>query len=207
MKKVILIWIGMVLLLIDTRIAGVINYPGYIPFDTPAPDTVDMVIGHLIGDAAPFDLFSDAVGLLLILFVTCKIVNENERAFRGFLLSLASLVLYAANWFMPFFLNGEKRYAAGYLLFMAYKLVKCVTIIQAGLVCCQMAESMENHAWNNVVAIFVILAAATGFIRGLCYFYEMTGTFYIYYAAEIFFTVVFTVMYWKHRSFVQIGQQ
>lgn len=200
MKKVIVIWAALIFLLIDTRITGVIKYPEYIPFDSPAINTVNMVIGHLIGDSAPLDLFSDAVGFLLILFVMNRIMKESKKAFRAFAIAFLGLVMYIANWTMPFFLNGRERYAAGYFLYLAYQLVKCFATIQAGLVCCEMAESQENHARNNVVAIFLILAAATGFIRGCCFFYELRKTMIVYYGIQIFFTVLYSWVYWKGRD-------
>lgn len=200
-KKPILIWIGMLFLLIDTRITGLIFYPAFEPFDTPAPISVDLIIRHLIGDSVSIDVFSDFIGYLLIMIVTCKIVNENKKAFGAFALSLLSMILYAANLAMPFFLNGEARYNVGFFLYLIYILLQCVTTIQAGFVCCQMTECLENHAWNCVVEIFVMLSAFAGLIRGMSYFYDLPRTTLLYYGLEIFFAVVYTVMYWKRRAF------
>ena len=107
MKKAVLLWVALLFLTIDTRIAGLIPYPEYIPFDTPAPETVDMIIGHLIGDSVHIDIFTDIIGYLLILYVSCKVVNENTKAFRAFGLSVLSLLLYLANLGMPFVRNGK----------------------------------------------------------------------------------------------------
>lgn len=203
MKKVIGIWIGMMLLVFDTSITGILFFPEYVPFDTPAPETVDMIIGHLIGDSAHIDLFSDLIAYVLIIGIACRIVNENKKAFAAFCLGILSLLLYVANWGMPFVLNGEARYTAGFFLYIAYNLLRCVTTIQAGFLCCEMAECLENHSWNSVVAIFVMLASFAGFIRGMSHFYDMPKLTYIYFGIQVFFTLVYTVMFWKRRHFVQ----
>lgn len=203
MKKAIWIWIGMILLVLDTRITGILFFPKYIPFETPAPETVDMIIVHLIGDSAHIDLFSDLIAYLLIIGIACKIVNENKKAFAAFGFSILSLILYIANWGMPFVLNGEARYTAGFFLYIAYNLLKCVTTIQAGFMCCEMAECLENHAWNNVVAIFVMLASFAGFIRAMSHFYDLPKLTYVYFGIQLFFTLIYTVMFWKRRHFIK----
>lgn len=202
MKKIIIVWIGLLFLLIDTRITGIIPYPAFEPFDTPAPETVDMIVGHLIGDSVPIDLFSDIIGYILIMGVASKIVNENKKAFGAFALCFLSLALYAANLVMPFFLNGETRYTVGFFLYLVWLFAECFATIQVGFMCCREAECLENHAWNNVVAIFVMLSSFAGLIRGMSHFYNFPGTALVYYIVQIFFTVVYTLMFWKRRSYV-----
>lgn len=222
-----MIWIGMIFLLIDTKIDGLLFYPAFEPFETNAPITVDLIIGHLIGDSVKLDIFSDLVAYILIILAASRIVSENQKlphpelpasdprlvlflkksagAFRAFLLAVIALILYAANWSMPFFLNGSARYSAGFFLYIAYNLLKCLATIQAGLVCTRMAECLENHAWNNVVAIFIMLSSFAGFIRAMSYFYDLLWTTRIYYALQVFFAVLYTVMFWKRRSYVNSG--
>ncbi|MGN1196740.1 MAG: hypothetical protein ACI4TA_03985 [Acetatifactor sp.] len=206
MKKAVLLWVALLFLTIDTRIAGLIPYPEYIPFDTPAPETVDMIIGHLIGDSVHIDIFTDIIGYLLILYVSCKVVNENTKAFRAFGLSVLSLLLYLANLGMPFVLNGEARYTTGFFLYIAYTLLKTFTAVQCGFILCDMSECIENHAWINVVAIFIMLAFISGFIRSMSLFYNLPRLTVTYYTVQAFFTLLYSVMLWLRRSYFREGK-
>ena len=203
MKKAVLLWVALLFLTIDTRIAGLIPYPEYIPFDTPAPETVDMIIGHLIGDSVHIDIFTDIIGYLLILYVSCKVVNENTKAFRAFGLSVLSLLLYLANLGMPFVLNG---YTTGFFLYIAYTLLKTFTAVQCGFILCDMSECIENHAWINVVAIFIMLAFISGFIRSMSLFYNLPRLTVTYYTVQAFFTLLYSVMLWLRRSYFREGK-
>lgn len=206
MKKAVLLWVALLFLTIDTRIAGLIPYPEYIPFDTPAPETVDMIIGHLIGDSVHIDIFTDIIGYLLILYVSCKVVNVNTKAFRAFGLSVLSLLLYLANLGMPFVLNGEARYTTGFFLYIAYTLLKTFTAVQCGFILCDMSECIENHAWINVVAIFIMLAFISGFIRSMSLFYNLPRLTVTYYTVQAFFTLLYSVMLWLRRSYFREGK-
>lgn len=206
MKKAVLLWVALLFLTIDTRIEGLIPYPEYIPFDTPAPETVDMIIGHLIGDSVHIDIFTDIIGYLLILYVSCKVVNENTKAFRAFGLSVLSLLLYLANLGMPFVLNGEARYTTGFFLYIAYTLLKTFTAVQCGFILCDMSECIENHAWINVVAIFIMLAFISGFIRSMSLFYNLPRLTVTYYTVQAFFTLLYSVMLWLRRSYFREGK-
>lgn len=206
MKKAVLLWVALLFLTIDTRIAGLIPYPEYIPFDTPAPETVDMIIGHLIGDSVHIDIFTDIIGYLLILYVSCKVVNENTKAFRAFGLSVLSLLLYLANLGMPFVLNGEARYTTGFFLYIAYTLLKTFTAVQCGFILCDMSECIENHAWINVVAIFIMLAFISGFIRSMSLIYNLPRLTVTYYTVQAFFTLLYSVMLWLRRSYFREGK-
>ncbi|MGN0403543.1 MAG: hypothetical protein ACI4HQ_14965 [Acetatifactor sp.] len=207
MKKALLLWIALLFLTIDTRITGWIFYPEYVPFDTPAPETVDMIIGHLIGDSAHIDIFSDIIGYLLIIYVACKVVNENKKAFRAFCLSILAVILYVANWAMPFFLNGEARYTMGFFLYIIYSLLKSFAAIQAGFTLCEMSECIENHAWTNVVAIFIMLAFISGFIRSMSLFYQLPRLTVTYYGVQIFFTLLYSLMIWIRRAYISEGKK
>lgn len=203
-KKIISIWIGMLFLLLDTKLSGLILYPPYEPFATPAPDTVDMIIGHLIGDSVKIDIFSDIIGCLLILIPVSMIVGKNLKKRRKFLTLIfgsLTLILYIGYQLMPFVLNSEPRYQAAYFWYIILVLFKAVTFIHAGLICCELQESTQSHMQNNLAAIFIILSAFAGFIRAMSYFYELTGGYGIYYAVQIFFGLLATVIYWKHQNY------
>lgn len=203
-KKIISIWIGMLFLLLDTKLSGLILYPPYEPFATPAPDTVDMIIGHLIGDSVKIDIFSDIIGCLLILIPVGMIVAKNLKKRRKFLtLTFGSLtlILYIGYQLMPFILNGEPRYQTAYFWYIILVLFKAVTFIHAGLICCELQESTQSHMQNNLAAIFIILSAFAGFVRAMSYFYELPGGYVIYYAVQIFFGLLATVIYWKHQNY------
>lgn len=203
-KKIISIWIGMLFLLLDTKLSGLILYPPYEPFATPAPDTVDMIIGHLIGDSVKIDIFSDIIGCFFILIPVSMIVGKSLKKRRKLLtLTFGSLtlILYIGYQLMPFVLNGEPRYQAAYFWYIILVLFKAVTFIHAGLICCELQESTQSHMQNNLAAIFIILSAFAGFIRAMSYFYELTGACGIYYAVQIFFGLLATVIYWKHQNY------
>ncbi len=222
-KKTIFIWIGMLFLLLDTKLSGLIYYPPYEPFPTPAPDTVDMIIGHLIGDSMKIDIFSDIIGCLLILIPVSMIISQKmklpdksnqmqekrsliyvikktRREFRALVFGSLTLILYIGYQLMPFVLNGEPRYQAAYFWYIILVLFKAVTFIHAGLICCELQESTQSHIQNNLAAIFIILSAFAGFVRAMSYFYELTGGYGIYYAVQIFFGLLATVIYWKHQN-------
>lgn len=205
-KKIVSIWIGMLFLLLDTKLGGLIFYPTYEPFATPAPDTVDMIIGHLIGDSVKIDIFSDIIGCLLILIPVSMIVGKNLKKRRKFLTLVfgsLTLILYIGYQLMPFVLNGEPRYQAGYFWYIILSLFKAVTFIHAGLICCELQESTQSHMQNNLAAIFIILSAFAGFVRAMSYFYELTGGYGVYYAVQIFFGLLATVIYWKHQNYTK----
>lgn len=231
LKKIIIIWIGMIFLLLDTKLDGLIFYPAFEPFEAAAPDTVDMIIGHLIGDSVKIDIFSDFIGCLLILIPASAIVNKNmkllaeaeqeqgklpvvyklmkknNRAFRAFVLGLLTLILYTGYQLMPFVLNGEQRYQIGYFWYIILIFFKCLTFIQAGLICCDAQESVQNHMWNNVVTIFILLSAFAGFVRAMSYFYNLPGTTAIYYTVQLFFGVLSTIMYWMHWDDIEVADE
>ncbi len=229
LKKMIVIWIGMIFLLLDTKLDGIIPYPAFEPFENSAPETVDMIIGHLIGDSVKIDLFSDIIGALLILIsasaivkqnmklltaaeqergklpLVYKLMKKNRRAFRAFVLGILTLILYSGYQLMPFVLNGEPRYQIGYFWYIIVIFLKCLTFIEAGLMCCDAQESVQNHMYNNVVTIFVLLSAFAGFVRAMSYFYNLPGTTAAYYAVQIFFGAIAAVMYWRHWDDIREG--
>lgn len=226
LKKTIIIWIGMLFLLLDTKLSGLIFYPPYEPFPTAAPDTVDMIIGHLIGDSVKIDIFSDIIGCLLILIPVGMImrkklkppaesnqmqekrspvyvIKKTRREFRTLVFGSFMLILYIGYQFMPFVLNGEPRYRTGYFWYIILVLFKAVTFIHAGLICCELQESTQSHMQNNLAAILIILSAFAGFVRAMSYFYELPGAYGIYYAVQIFFGLLATVVYWKHQNHIK----
>lgn len=225
-KKIIFIWIGMLFLLLDIKICGIILYPPYEPFLTGAPNSVDMIIGHLIGNSVKIDIFSDIIGCLLILVPVgmllrksmklsdginqiqekrpfIRVIREKKREYRAFISGILTLILYIGYQLMPFVLNGRERYQAGYFWYIVLALFKNLTFINAGLICCEAQENTRNHMWNSVVAIFILLSAFAGFIRAMCYFYDLPAAYGIYYAVQLFFSLAATVMYWKHRIYIQ----
>lgn len=225
-KKILFIWIGMLFLLLDTKLSGIIFYPPYEPFVTGAPETVNMIINHLIGDSVKIDIFSDIIGCLLILIPVGMIlgrgmkisdgtnqvqenrsfiraIKEKKRESRAIISGILTLILYIGYQLMPFALNGAARYQAGYFWYIILVLLKNLTFINAGLICCEVQENTRNHSWNSVVAIFILLSAFTGFVRAMTYFYDLTVAYGIYYTVQIFFGLLATVMYWKHHNYIK----
>ena len=73
-----LIWsfIGLILVFVNIRIPTGIKYPVFVPFETEAPKTVSMVIDRLIGNDFCIDLFSDIIGLIILIILCCIYKNQ-----------------------------------------------------------------------------------------------------------------------------------
>lgn len=197
MSSIAAILIGMIFLLIDVKLTGIIPYPEFEEFPAIAEKTADMIINHVVGDSLPIDVFSDVAGYIIIIVVCAKVVNKNDKAFRCFCLGILALGFYLFHNFMPFFFNGEARYNIASFSYIAMLLIKCVAFIQAGLVCTQTTECVENHAANLVTEIFFMLAAFCGFIRGMAFFYNLPRTMYFFYGIQCFFAIIYHAVFIK----------
>lgn len=203
MGEIIALLIAMLLLIFNVYIGG-FSYPDYEEFVAQAEKTVDMIINHVIGPQVRIDIFSNVVAYIIIIVVCTRIVNKNNKAFRGFCLAILSLAVYLFNMFMPFFFNGELRYNIGFFSYIAMILIECVTFIQVGLICTECTECVENHAANLVTEIFMMLTAFSGFIRGMAFFYDLPKIMYLFFGVQLFFAVVYHCVYLKvlkHREY------
>ena len=77
-----ILFLAVLLLAVDIRLP-LMPYPAFEPFVTEAPQTVDLVINHVIGHQLMLDLFSDLLGYLL-LAVSCVMLGPaNKHFFRN----------------------------------------------------------------------------------------------------------------------------
>lgn len=201
MKKYVLGFIGLFLLLVDVRI-GVMAYPAFEAFRTEAPNTVDMVIRHVIGDTMVVDIFSDAIGYILMaismaMFVH-SVANDNNIAptkAEKVLKSLAGardwaiggFFIYVAERIMPFFMNGNYRFRLGYALYFLLLVAEVAVYILGGLGVCKLLDNLANHTYNNLSTIFMMISIGTFIVARVLFFYELTIVFIIYYVLSLLF--------------------
>lgn len=197
MKKYLIVLIGFLFLFIDLRF-GYTAFPVFEPFRTEAPNTVDLIIRHVIGDRMQLDIFSDAIGFILVL-VGVLVVLKSEKAIitqkamdhfkKMFPWELAGIVLYFAEKLQPFFLNGNLRFRCGYLLYFLYLAAKTITMGHAMFGVAEALESTENHTRNNLSIIFIMLCLGCFVVSRIAYFYELTISTWIYYGLSAVFAV------------------
>jgi len=204
MKKYILWFTGLFLLLADVRI-GVVPYPAFREFRTEAPNTVDMVIRHVIGDTMVIDVLSDAVGYILmfiamILFI--KHVKENNniapikagKLLRSMKLArnwaVAGLFVYVVERIMPFIYSGNIRFRLGYGLYFLLLVAEVAVFLHGSLSVCKLLDNLSNHTYNNLSTIFMMISVGSFVVARVLYFYELTIVFIIYYVLSLLFFMV-----------------
>lgn len=202
MKKILLLWIGLLFLLINVNLNNIIIYPPFITYPTNAPDTLDMIINHVIGSSLRIDIFSDIIGYVLIIIASYQLIASSPKFIKTIFLASLGILSYVVLQCMPFVLNGEERFQAGFVLYILYFFVKAFVTINAALTCCALCECIENRAWNSVVSIFVLLSAFSGIIYYFSFFYDFIITTYIYYALQIAFTALYSFLFWKRRHYI-----
>ncbi|MDE6674216.1 MAG: hypothetical protein K2K19_05300, partial [Acetatifactor sp.] len=111
-----IVFLAVILLVIDIRIP-VKPYPTFEAFVTEAPETVDLVINHVIGHQLRLDLCSDILGYLLMAAACIMLGRSNKHFVRLLPWTAISLGFYLCQQLMPFSLNGGMRFRAGYLLY------------------------------------------------------------------------------------------
>lgn len=203
-KKYVLWFLGLFLLIVDIRI-DIINYPAFVAFRTEAPNTVDMVIRHVIGDEMVIDVMSDAVGFILMfaamfMFIS-HVANSNDIApiKSGKLIksmsrardwAVAGFFLYIAERIMPFFLNGNYRFRLGYVLYFAILVAEVMVFTNGALGVCKLLDNLSNHTYNNLSTIFMMISIGSFTVARVLYFYELTIVFIIYYVLSFLFFMV-----------------
>ena len=163
----ILMFAAILLLAVDIRIP-VKAYPVFEPFVTEAPQTVDLVVNHVIGHNLMFDLLPDVLGYLL-LAVSCVMLGPGNRHFFRQLPWIAvSLGFYLCQLLMPFSLNGGMRFRAGYLLYFISGVLQVLILMRAMLHVCDSLDTTENHTFNNLSIIFMIISCFAGVVVRTC---------------------------------------
>ncbi|MFG6358135.1 MAG: hypothetical protein K1W26_15170 [Acetatifactor sp.] len=194
----ILMFAAVVLLAVDVRIP-VRDYPAFEPFVTEAPQTVDLVVNHVIGHRLLFDLLPDVLGYLL-LAVSCVMLGPGNRHFFRQLPWIAvSLGFYLCQQLMPFSLNGGMRFRAGYLLYFISGVLQVLILMRAMLHVCDGLDTTENHSFNNLSIIFMIISCFAGVVAVLVWFYDLVWIALVYFIVQMIFLGIFWYRIWTDR--------
>lgn len=194
----ILMFAAVLLLAVDIRIP-VAAYPAFEPFVTEAPETVDLVINHVIGHMLKADLVSDVLGYLL-LAVSCVMLGPgNKHFFKQLPWIAVSLGFYLCQHLMPFSLNGGLRFRAGYLLYFLSGVLQVLVLMRAMMHVCDGLDTTENHSFNNLSIIFMIISCFAGVVAVLIWFFDLVWISLIYFIVQMIFLMVFWYRIWINR--------
>ena len=185
MKKYTILLVAILLLILDIRIPTV-AYPAFEAFKTEAPETVDLIIRHVVGSSLRIDLLSDAAGYFLIAVYALKMLGGNERYKNLMFWSAVGLGIYIFQSIMPFWLNGNERFRIGYLLYFVSVFLEAAVILKAVYSVCMKLESVEYHGYINLTIIILLISVGTGFISEALYFYELLVLSVIYLILQLF---------------------
>lgn len=194
----VLMFAAILLLAVDIRIP-VKAYPAFEPFLTEAPETVDLVVNHVIGHNLMLDLFSDILGYVL-LTVSCIMLGPgNKHFFRQIPWIAVSLGFYLCQQLMPFSLNGGMRFRAGYLLYFISGILQVLLLMWSMLHVCDGLNTTENHSFNNLSTIFMIISCFAGVVAVLVWFYNLRWIALIYFVIQLIFLGIFWYRIWVNR--------
>ena len=115
MKRYIMIIVAVFLIILDIRIPTM-AYPAFETFKTEAPETLELIIQHVVGSRLRIDLLPDVAGYILLAVSAVQLLAENEKFRKTILWSAAGLGIYVFQNIMPFWLNGNERFRVGYLI-------------------------------------------------------------------------------------------
>lgn len=194
----ILMFAAILLLAVDIRIP-VKAYPAFVPFLTEAPETVDLVVNHVIGHNLMLDLFSDILGYVLLAASCIMLGPANKHFFRQIPWIAVSLGFYLCQQLMPFSLNGGMRFRAGYLLYFISGILQVLLLMWSMLHVCDGLETTENHSFNNLSAIFMIISCFAGVVAVLVWFYNLRWIALIYFVIQLIFLGIFWYRIWVNR--------
>lgn len=184
MKKYIVLMIAVLLLIIDIRIPAA-EYPAFEEFRTEAPETVDLIINHVVGDYLRIDILSDVIGYILLAVTAIRMIGENIRFRKTLLWSALGLGVYIYQNAMPFLLNGNERFRIGYLIYFVAVVFETIAIFNAVYPICTKLESVENHRYNNITIIILLISVGTGAISEALYFYDLIVLSVIYLVIQL----------------------
>lgn len=194
----ILMFAAILLLAVDIRIP-VKTYPAFEPFVTEAPETVDLVVNHVIGHNLMLDLFSDILGYILLTASCIMLGSGNKHFFRQLPWIAVSLGFYLCQHLMPFSLNGGMRFRAGYLLYFISGVLQVLLLMRSMLHVCDSLETTENHSFNNLSIIFMIISCFSGMVAVLVWFYDLKWIALIYFVIQLIFLGIFWYRIWVNR--------
>lgn len=194
----LMMFISVILLVIDIRIP-IKAYPDFESFVTEAPKTVDLVINHVIGDYLQLDLLPDVLGYVL-LAVSCVMLGMKNRHFIKQLPMIAiSLGFYLCQQLMPFSLNGGMRFRAGYLLYFVSGVLQVLVLLRAMFHVCDDLETTENHGFNNLSLIFMLISCFAAMVSVLIWFFDLVWISLIYFMVQLIFLGIFWYRIWQNR--------
>ena len=194
----VLMFAALLLLAVDIRIP-VKAYPTFEPFVTEAPETVDLVVNHVIGHNLMLDLFSDILGYILLTASCIMLGPVNKHFFRQIPWIAVSLGFYLCQQLMPFSLNGGMRFRAGYLLYFISGILQVLLLMRCMLHVCDSLETTENHSFNNLSIIFMIISCFSGMVAVLTWFYNLRWIALIYFVIQLIFLGIFWYRIWVNR--------
>lgn len=195
----LILFLAVVLLAVDIRVP-VMPYLTFEPFATEAPQTVDLVINHVIGHQLMLDLFSDILGYIL-LAVSCVMLGPSNRHFFKLLpWAAASLCFYLCQQLMPLSLNGGMRFRAGYLLYFISGILQVLVLMRAMFHVCDGLDTTETHSFNNLSIIFMLISCFAGMVAVLVWFYDLGWIALIYFILQMVFLGVFWYRVWTERK-------
>lgn len=184
MKKYVILILAVLLLVLDVRVP-VAAYPAFEEFRTEAPETVNLIINHVVGSHLRIDLLSDALGYILLAIMAIKMIGKNIRFRKTLLWSALSLGMYIYQNMMPFMLNGNERFRIGYLIYFVAVFLKTAAIFSAVYPVCTKLESVENHRYNNITIVVLLISVGTGFISEALYFFDLIVLSVIYLVVQL----------------------
>lgn len=194
-----ILFLAVLLLVVDIRVP-VWDYPAFEVFPTEAPKTVDLVVNHVIGHQLTLDLLPDTLGYLL-LTVACFLLGPGNRHFFKLLpFTAVSLGFYLCQQLMPFSLNGGARFRAGYLLYFISGILQVLVLMRAMLHVCDRLNTTENHSFNNLSIIFMIISCFAGVVAVLVWFYDLGWISLLYFIIQLIFLGVFWYRIWTDRQ-------
>lgn len=194
-----ILFLAVILLVIDIPIPA-IAYPAFEPFHTEAPLTVDLLINHVIGQQLRLDLLSDALGYLLLAAACIMLGPGNKQFYRQLPWIIAGLGFYLCLHLMPFSLNGGLRYRAGYLLYFVSGALQILVLVRSMLHVCDALETTENHGYNNLSIILMIISCFAGTVSMISWFYDLARLSLVYLIIQLIFLGVFWYRVWCNRQ-------
>lgn len=193
-----MLFLAVLLLAVDIRVPAW-SYPAFEPFLTEAPETVNLVVNHVIGHHLTLDLLPDLLGYLLLAAACVMLGPENRHFFKLLPQAAVSLAFYLCQQLMPFSLNGDMRFRAGYLLYFISGILQVLVLMRAMLHVCDRLNTTENHSFNNLSIIFMIISSFAGVVSVLVWFYDLVWISLLYFILQLIFLGIFWYRIWTDR--------
>lgn len=193
-----ILFLAVILLVIDIPIPA-IAYPTFEPFYTEAPLTVDLLINHVIGHYLRLDLLSDVLGYVLLAAACIMLGPNNKHFFKQLPWIAAGIGFYLCRHLMPFSLNGGLRYRAGYLLYFVSGALQVLVLLRTMIHVCDGLETTENHSYNNLSIILMIISCFAGTVSMVVWFYDLFWLSVVYLIVQLIFLGIFWYRVWHNR--------